>query len=681
MDIHRCRFVDYTPQTVTSLAFSQRSTTDISPRNLLLAVGRADGSIELWNPRGRHTNWLKQHTIPGGKGRSVEGLVWCSDDIHSRLFSIGGSTYLTEWDVSKGVPVQNHDCNAGVIWSVAANQSQSKIAVGCEDGSVVIIDVSGGPGVMEHERILQRQQSRVLSLCWYKDEMIIGGCADGRIRCWDAQGQLVHTLRVDKSKTESTLVWSVYVVANSSQLVSGDSTGSVKFWDLKHFVLQQSFNVHEADVLTLTGNMNGTTVFSTGVDRKIYQFQLVEAGKKSQKWMSSSNRLLHGNDVRAMTAYESRNLDLLVSGGVERVVVVHSSKNFQNGMVVKLPINANNVIINEEQRLLVMWQEQTIKVWKFLNNQEKLLVAKLTLADQENITDVAISKNGRYLVVARLSVVRIFELIETDTAKLQVLKVQASKLDGVGAKKVAILDEKAQILLVSNDNEVTSIKFDVNDEDEVSEFDEEQELLEYDVETECELLQVSADSQVAAFASYSGKIALLDTESGETRVLVRLNEVPTALRFSSRDTLLVATLDHKLYEFNLEGDLHSEWSRNNSENMPQAFVTLPGQPYGIFETNDRFWVYGTSWLAFFDSKTELPQKQSKGKKRSRSKPNGTVNGSNENHEVSEKTFWFTNKYKNLLLADRLSEDELVVVERPVEEMPSPPAFKLVKYNI
>ncbi|KAG7799131.1 hypothetical protein KL929_001208 [Ogataea haglerorum] len=683
MDIHRCRFVDYTPHTVTSLAFSHNSVSDVCPHELRLAVGRADGSIEVWNPRGRHTNWLKEHVIPGCRGRSVEGLVWCSNEGQPRLFSIGGSTYLTEWDVSQSIPLQNNDCNAGVIWSLAANQSQNKIAVGCEDGSVVIIDISGGPGVMEHERILQRQQSRVLSLCWYKDDMIIGGCADGRIRCWDVKGQLLQTLRVDKSKTESTLVWSLYMVANGSQLVSGDSTGSVKFWDMKHFVLQQSFSVHEADVLTLTGDMSGTTVFSAGVDRKIFQFQLVDKGKKTHKWMNSSNRLLHGNDVRAMASYESRNLDLLVSGGVERVVAVNSLRNFQNSMVFKLPLNANNVIVNDEHRLLVMWQDQTVKIWRFLDNQEKTLSAKLTLSDPESISDVALSKNGRYLVVSRLSVVRIYELIETDTAKLQVVKVPATKLENLGAKKVRVLDGLGLILLVTNSNEYLSVRFNVEDDDDVSEFDEDQEAVEYDVENECELLDASQDSRLVACAGYNGKISVLNLGSGEARVLVRLNEVPTALRFTSNDTLLVATMEHRLFEFNLVGELHTEWSKKNSENMPQPFLSLPGQPYGVFETPDRFWVYGTSWIAFFDAKTELPQKQAKGRKRPRGKPNGVNGSANDSteKEASDKTFWFTNKYKNLLLADRLSDDELVVVERPVEEMPSPPAFKLVKYNI
>ena len=57
--------------------------------------------------------------ITGSKGRSIEGLCWSYNEQDPleppRLFSIGGSTYITEWDLSTGRPLINYDCNAGII--------------------------------------------------------------------------------------------------------------------------------------------------------------------------------------------------------------------------------------------------------------------------------------------------------------------------------------------------------------------------------------------------------------------------------------------------------------------------------------------------------------------------------------------------------------------------------------
>ena len=41
LDVHRCRFVDWNPEAVDTLAFDATGT--------YLAVGRSDSSIEIWN--------------------------------------------------------------------------------------------------------------------------------------------------------------------------------------------------------------------------------------------------------------------------------------------------------------------------------------------------------------------------------------------------------------------------------------------------------------------------------------------------------------------------------------------------------------------------------------------------------------------------------------------------------
>ena len=136
MIVHRCRFVDFTPATITSLAFSHKSNINkLTPSDLRLAIGRSNGNIEIWNPR---NNWFQEMVIEGGKDRSIEGLCWSNVNGESlRLFSIGGSTVVTEWDLATGLPLRNYDCNSGVIWSISINDSQDKLSVGCDNGTVV----------------------------------------------------------------------------------------------------------------------------------------------------------------------------------------------------------------------------------------------------------------------------------------------------------------------------------------------------------------------------------------------------------------------------------------------------------------------------------------------------------------------------------------------------------------
>lgn len=733
MDIHRCSFLDYTPESITSCAFSHESNlNELTPKNFRLAVGRADGTIEIWNPHDSRSKWVLETIVPGSRGNSIEGLVWSSNNDPSlppRLFSIGGSTILTEWDLSTGTPLKNYDCNAGVIWSVAINSTHDKIALGCDDGSVVVVSINGGPGVIEHECILQRQKFKVLSLCWIENKMIIGGCADGRIRCWsynnediiqdndqeaddntnmNIRGRLFQTLRVDRLKGEPSLIWCLLYLPKSNQFVSGDSTGTVKVWDLKHLVLQQSFQVHEADVLCLAKDASGEKFFTAGVDRKIFNFNYTKMSKSNSKWINMTNRLLHGNDVRTMNCYQSKNLDFLVSGGIERIMHINTAVNFQSSVSIKLPINPliENIIINEEKRLVLMWQKNEVKIWKLKLDHTKKLVAKLTLSDPENITNVDISSNGNYLLVSRLSLVKLFKLEEVSEDKIAVKRMDYELLSAIGAKQSKFINSEDLILIYTSDNELISFKFDQISPS--SPFDDFQEPVDYDVPEGISTgasdfqyliyhthIAIDENNSLAALSKFDGTIDILNLKTKESFTLIKLSSVATCIAFTSNSTLVAVTLDHKVHEFNVlnnkkDGQVYTAWAMRNFNSIPAHFLSLPGCAFGVFENLGRICVYGCNWLCFFDLNYDLPsikQVPTENKKRSR---NGTqlqaTNGTSAKEQQpsnneENKCFWLTKNYTDLIYAGKLNESELVVVERHLEDMANPPAFKVNKITL
>src|ERR1700761_6016362 len=119
MDIHRARFVPYPTPAINALAFSHSNTAEIAVddiSNLRLAVGRANGDIEIWNPYGKV--WVQETIFHGGRNRSIEGLVWIQDPPEEddegqtvpgplRLFSVGSSNTVSEWDLESGLPLRH----------------------------------------------------------------------------------------------------------------------------------------------------------------------------------------------------------------------------------------------------------------------------------------------------------------------------------------------------------------------------------------------------------------------------------------------------------------------------------------------------------------------------------------------------------------------------------------------
>lgn len=725
--VHRTRFVDFTPGNITALAFSHKSSEKLAPNDLRLAVGRSNGNIEIWNPR---DNWVQEFLIQGGEGRSIEGLCWCNiPGEPARLFSIGGSTAITEWNLETGLPLTNYNCNGGVIWSLAISEKGDKLAVGCDNGGVVIVSIAGGRGVLEHEMILSRQDSRILSVTWAKnDEYIVGGCSDGRVRIWcskvndENRGRLQHTMKVDKSKKESTLVWSVMYLAKQNQIVSGDSTGTVKFWDLTYATLSQTFKVHDADILALSSNLNNTQLFTAGVDRKIFQFSYIDTGKSS-KWISTSNRLFHSNDVRSMCAYQCKGFDFLVSGGVEKSLVLSSMKSFSEGNYRKMPLVTpfhKSVLINRTQRLVVMWQDNTIKIWIIGNDlndaKNYKLVSKLSLKDEHNVQTCALSPDGQVLLVGRLTTTKIFHLHQT-ASKLKITKLDNAFLLKTGCKLAKFIDN-SKVLLCTEQDELLSL--DLEDEDEsITKFQlpdvaGSKTSLKFPYLSTISHLEVKGDYAVVARGC--GSVELINLKDNSAKQLIRMNNFISAVSISSRFTAIVVTSENKIFEFNIDPEkdqLLTDWYKINGENLPQQFTDLVERCVGIFndELNEnKIWFWGSNWLANFDMSFDLPvNRRKKAKKHGRDGltiVGDTITNSNDeeddeeedeefmikegfmlkgtspqdiqSNKRSEKAFFLLEKYKPLIFVDKMSEEELLVVERPNFLISQPPAFELEK---
>lgn len=351
MDIHRCRFVPYPASTINALAFSHPSTPKESINallNLRLAIGRANGNIEIWNPQ--KGTWVQEIILRGGKERSIEGLVWTHDLEEEdqdgkkvpgklRLFSVGYSTVITEWDLALGKPMRHSGGNYGEIWCMAVQPRwqpptkptpegngngacEQHIAVGCADGTLVLHSTADGD--LQFLRTLARpsgKKSRVLSIAYLGRNRIVAGYADSTIRIYDIYtGRQISSMSLGAGKSggpSEILVWSVKSLPNGN-IVSGDSTGEVRFWDGKTFTSLQRIKSHKEDVLALAVSSDGSIVFSGGMDRRTTMYrQTGDSGKgRSQRWAEISHQRYHAHDVKVMSTFESKDLSVVASGGM-----------------------------------------------------------------------------------------------------------------------------------------------------------------------------------------------------------------------------------------------------------------------------------------------------------------------------------------------------------------------------
>lgn len=356
MDIHRCRFVPYPPCTINALAFSHSSAPKSKSKEfptLRLAIGRSNGDIEIWNPL--NGIWFQECIFRGGKDRTIEGLIWTQDPDEVdkdgqhlagrlRLFSIGYSAAVTEWDLALGRPSRHCAGNHEDLWCIAAqpkselskdaeaenhiatSQSSSfnaqHIIAGCADGAIILLSTSDGD--LRFLRTLARppkKKARVLSVTFQNQNIVVAGHADSTIRVFDIRNrQQLRNISLGAGPAggpKEILVWAVRCLADGT-IVSGDSTGTVRFWDAKLHTLSQRIQSHTADILDIVASADGETVMSCGMDRRTIFYRRVGSGKKGDKyhWAELAHQRNHKHDVKAMATFETKNLSVMASGGM-----------------------------------------------------------------------------------------------------------------------------------------------------------------------------------------------------------------------------------------------------------------------------------------------------------------------------------------------------------------------------
>ncbi|TPX65865.1 hypothetical protein SpCBS45565_g04902 [Spizellomyces sp. 'palustris'] len=481
LQVHRCRVVNYSPAGIVSLAVTPEATKSephAGKRRVVLACARSNGDVELWNPRGQ--GWFLERTIPGSPNSSVETVLWIhrtavdpettkDSDFDSqeeraayiralraappRLITAGLDGRIVEWDTISLRPRQIAEPGGGAVWCVAVNQSHTRLAVGCEDGHVRILDVADGR--LEFIKLLEKAPTRILSIAWHPvGQYVVVGGADSSIRKVDVRtGQIVQRLTTDTVPGEETIVWDLKVLQDST-IVSGDSMGKVTFWDWKSGTPVRSVKAHGADVLCLVANKAGTKVWSSGVDRKVVQISLIDLGstasvtksparegkKKvskhskqggSKNWVVSGEKRYHSHDVRALSLLEGRPYDALVSGGVDSTLVVSSPlTEFPYLKQYRMPTFPHRPIIQitRRSRFLLARFPDHVKLWQLgralpmqrppssLDNYERLehqpekLILNIKPKCATNLTSSAISENGEWIAVSDMESVKLFRV-------------------------------------------------------------------------------------------------------------------------------------------------------------------------------------------------------------------------------------------------------------------------------
>lgn len=356
-EVHRVRFFGLVPAGVRCMAYQHNGRR--------LALARTDGAVEVYNFA---ANYYMEKAIPGHQTRSVEALCWAAGE---RLFGAGLSGDITEYDLERLRPARAVDGFGGPIWSMAANNDGTRLAIGCEDGSVKLFQVVPGGGV-QFEKNLDRQKGRVLCLSWHPSGTHLAAGSIDFIRVLDVHSgrtaqRIMVNCHVPKSKKRECVVWSIAFLS-SGTVISSDSFGRVQFWDWERGTLQDSHTVSSSAALSLAVSEKEDSIVVGTSAGATYQFQLlpVKAGGQEKRWVRTKPFQHHTHDVRAVVHTPTA----LISGGLDAQLVIRPlmekvQKKGYDAALRKFTLPHRRLVsCARKARLLLFQFSQHLELWR-----------------------------------------------------------------------------------------------------------------------------------------------------------------------------------------------------------------------------------------------------------------------------------------------------------------------------
>ncbi|KAI1202785.1 WD40-repeat-containing domain protein [Nemania serpens] len=496
MDIHRIRYIPYNPTPINCVAFSQ-SVASKKSGPVRLAIGRASGDIEIWNPL--NGSWFQETIIHGGKDRTVDGLVWVTEPEQVlqngkripgrlRLFSFGYSSTITEWDLEKGRPKHQSGGTHGDIWCLGVQpfvvpgkdgdrsktkvyHTGKKLVAGTMDGSLVLYDIDDGE--LRYDRVLARapsKKTKMVSIAFKNRNTVVVGTSQSCILVYDMRNGTTlakMTLGSDLATgAKEIIAWCVKCL-DGGDIVSGDSTGELRIWDGSTYTQAQRLQAHSSDVLSLVTSADGSTIVTGGMDRRTALFR--KTTRSGARWAKVFHRRHHHHDVKTMASFEGHGMSVVVSGGPDATPIVMPLQNagVENHRALSSLPQDPPLQSAYASRLIISWWDREVSIWRLPTSVGDLAVqshdkhdvaknekplARVLIKGEANITSASISADGSLLIVSTTSDIKAFHLRPRDGVWWDELKITKVDIEegatALGATRTLLSPDGQWVCLV-----------------------------------------------------------------------------------------------------------------------------------------------------------------------------------------------------------------------------------------
>jgi WD40 repeat protein len=288
------------------------SSVAISPDGKLLACGRSDGRVELWNLDGPNpqSNLVNSHqhlglvssvafspdgrriasaggadrvidisTVTGAQGKPIttdSEVFTVAFDPRSDLLASGGSDGdIRFWSPDGLLQKVIHQAHHDGVMSVAFNPTKPVIASGGADHMVRLWHADS---LTQFDHALSGHSETVEGVAFNADgTRVASASADHNVQMWDAdRGEPIG----DLMSGHSEIVWAVAFVSDGDEIVSGSNDHLIRVWNgAVGQPISTPMRGHEGPVTSVAISPRGDRIASAGADRTLVLWDS-ETGKQ-----------------------------------------------------------------------------------------------------------------------------------------------------------------------------------------------------------------------------------------------------------------------------------------------------------------------------------------------------------------------------------------------------------------
>ncbi len=193
-----------------------------SPNGSYLAAGSGwGGPLEVWDLA---TRTIKQSFA---YERLIASVAFSPDCTYLAL-GTDGSRYSV-WNLTTGTLELDWEGDGTHHVFVAFSADGRMLAAGCRDGSIAIRSLFGDRQVLRWQSDVGVYSVEFLP----SDDILVTGCADGRLRIWDLKGALIKTVKGHKGR-----VTQLATSADGAFLASGSEDTTILLWQVEKLLDQ-----------------------------------------------------------------------------------------------------------------------------------------------------------------------------------------------------------------------------------------------------------------------------------------------------------------------------------------------------------------------------------------------------------------------------------------------------------